>query len=116
MAVLPDGQGRMGARRGAGTITRVLLANPKEGVSREQLEAAASRGREVIEAIPGVMSFSFGIAAQPGASYYCSVLITFRDAGAFEVYLTHPGHLAFGEKYWLPIIADQIVVDCTMSF
>jgi len=80
------------------------------------LDIVAQRGKELLGAIPGVEQVSFGIALHANASYQCYVQIRFHDADALQVYETHPNHAAFGLQEWLPIIADEILVDYVMTY
>jgi hypothetical protein len=100
----------------AQAIERVILVNIKEGISGTQLDIAAQHGNELLSAIPGVEQVSFGIALRAGASHQCYVRIRFHDVDALEVYETHPNHARFGLQEWLPIIADEILVDYVMVY
>ena len=97
-------------------VERVILVNIKDGVSEKQLEIVAQHGKELLGAIPGVEKVSFGMALQAGASYQCYVRIRFQDSDALKVYETHPNHAKFGLEEWLPIIADEILVDYKMVY
>jgi len=97
-------------------VERVILVNIKAGISETQLDIVAQRGKELLGAIPGVEQVSFGTALYSDASYQCYVRIRFHDADALQVYETHPNHAAFGLQEWLPIIADEILVDYVMTY
>ncbi|MGZ9226639.1 MAG: Dabb family protein [Anaerolineales bacterium] len=97
-------------------VERVILVNIKAGISETQLNIVAQHGKESLGAIPGVEQVSFGTALHVDASYRCYVRIRFHDADALQVYETHPNHAAFGLQEWLPIIADEILVDYVMTY
>jgi hypothetical protein len=97
-------------------IERVILVNIKEGVSETQLNIVAQHGKELLGAIPGVEQVDFGTALHASASYQCYVRIRFHDSDALQVYETHPNHATFGTQEWLPIIADEILVDYAMAY
>ena len=100
----------------ARAIERVILVNIKEGISEKQLDIVAQHGKELLGAIPGVEQVSFGIALHTEASYQCYVRIRFHDAAALQIYETHPNHATFGLQEWLPIIANEILVDYVMTY
>ena len=100
----------------ARAIERVILVNIKEGISETQLDIIAQHGKELLGAIPGVEQVSFGNALHTDASYQCFVRIRFHDVDALQVYETHPNHAAFGLQEWLPIIANEILVDYVMAY
>ncbi len=97
-------------------VERVILVNIKEGISQTQLDIVAQHGKQLLGAIPGVEQVSFGRALQADASYQCYARIRFHDADALQVYETHPNHAAFGLQEWLPIIANEILVDYVMTY
>ena len=97
-------------------VERIILVNIKEGISETQLEIVAQHGKELLGAIPGVEKVSFGIALQADASYQCYVRIRFQDSDALQVYEIHPNHAKFGLEEWLPIIANEILVDYRMIY
>ena len=97
-------------------VERVILVNIKEGISETQLDIIAQHGKELLGAIPGVEQVSFGTALHADASYQCYVRIRLQDADALQVYETHPNHAAFGLQEWLPIIANEILVDYVMTY
>ena len=97
-------------------VERVILVNIKEGISETQLDIVAEHGKELLGAIPGVEQVSFGVALRADASYQCYVRIRFHDAGALQIYETHPNHATFGLQEWLPIIANEILVDYVMTY
>jgi len=103
-------------RTDARTVERVILVNIKEGISETQLDIVAQHGKELLGAIPGVEQVSFGTALHPDASYRYYVRIRFHDVDALHVYETHPNHAMFGLQEWLPIIADEILVDYVMAY
>lgn len=100
----------------AQAVERVIPVNIKEDISETQLDNVAQRGKELLGAIPGVEQVSFGIALHADASYQCYVRIRFHDADALQVYETHPNHAAFGLQEWLPIIANEMLVDYVMAY
>jgi hypothetical protein len=91
----------------ARAVERVILVNIKEGISESQLDIVAQHGVEQV---------SFATALHPDASYQCYVRIRFHDLDALQVYETHPNHAAFGLQEWLPIIADEILVDYAIAY
>ena len=97
-------------------VERVILVNIKEGISEKQLEVIAKHGKELLGAIPGVEKVSFGMALHTDASYQCYVRIRFQDVDALKVYETHPNHAKFGLEEWLPLIANEILVDYRMVY
>ena len=97
-------------------VERVILVNIKEGISETQLDTVAQHGKELLGAIPGVEQVSFGTALHTDAFYQCYVRIRFHDAGALQIYETHPNHATFGLQEWLPIIANEILVDYVMTY
>lgn len=97
-------------------VERVILVNIKEGISENQLDIVAQHGRELLGAIPGVEQVSFGTALRANASYQCYVRIRFHNSDALQVYETHPNHAMFGTQEWLPIIANEILVDYVMAY
>jgi len=97
-------------------VERVILVNIKAGISKRQLDLVAQNGKELLGAIPGVEQVSFGTALHPDASYQCYVRIRFHDMDALQVYETHPNHAAFGLQEWLPIIANEILVDYAIAY
>jgi len=98
------------------TIERIILANPRADVSLEHLTEVIEAGRVRLTAIPGVEEMSFGVVPTGQAAYRWYVRIRFRDAQALEVYQTHPNHTNFGAQQWLPVIADQIVLDYRLQY
>jgi len=100
----------------AQAVERVILVNIKEGISETQLDTVAQHGKELLGAIPGVEQVSFGVALHADAAYQCYVRIRFHDVDALQVYETHPNHAMFGIQEWLPIIANEILVDYVMSY
>ncbi len=98
------------------TIERLILANPRTDVSDERLAAVAEAGRVLITAIPGVEEMSFGVALATDAPYRWYVRIRFRDEQALHTYQTHPNHTTYGTQQWLPVIADQIVIDYRIQY
>lgn len=100
----------------ARAVERIILVNIKEGISETQLDTVAQHGKELLGAIPGVEEVSFGTALHPDASYQGYVRIRFYDMDALQVYETHPNHATFGLQEWLPIIADEILVDYVMAY
>ena len=100
----------------ARAVERVILVNIKEGISETQLDIIAQHGKELLGAIPGVEQVSFGVALHADAAYQCYVRIRFHDIEALQVYETHPNHAMFGIQEWLPIIADEILVDYVMAY
>ena len=100
----------------ARAVERIILVNIKEGISETQLDTVAQHGKELLGAILGVEQVSFGIALHANASYQCYVRIRFHDGDALQVYETHPNHATFGLQEWLPIIANEILVDCVMAY
>ena len=100
----------------ARAVERIILVNIKEGISEIQLDTVAQHGKELLGAIPGVEEVSFGTALHPDVSYQCYVRIRFQDSAALQVYETHPNHATFGLQEWLPIIANEILVDYVMAY
>lgn len=100
----------------ARAVERIILVNIKEGISETQLDTVAQHGKELLGAIPGVEQVSFGFALHADASYQCYVRIRFHDGDALQVYETHPNHATFGLQEWLPIIANEILVDYVMAY
>jgi len=98
------------------TVERVILVNIKEGISETQLNIVAQHGKELLGAIPGVEHVSFGTALHVDASYQCYVRIRFHNVDALQVYETHPNHATFGLQEWLPIIANEILVDYLVAY
>ena len=97
-------------------IERVILANPRTDVPQERLAAVAEAGRVLITAIPGVEDMSFGVTQSTDTAYRWYVRIRFRDEQALQTYETHPNHTNYGAQQWLPIIADQIVIDYRLQY
>lgn len=97
-------------------IERIILANARPDVPAEKLAAVAEAGRSLLSEVPGVEHMSFGIAQAPEAAYRWYVRIRFRDAAALQVYETHPNHTTYGAEQWLPVIADQIVIDYELQY
>ena len=97
-------------------IERIILVNIKDGISEAQFDIVAQYGKELLGAIPGVEQVSFGTALHSDVSYQCYVRIRFHDADALQIYETHPNHAAFGLQEWLPIIADEILVDYVVAY
>lgn len=100
----------------ARAVERVILVNIKEGISETQLDIVAQHGKELLGAIPGVEQVSFGTALHSSAPYQCYVRIRFHDVDALQVYETHPNHAIFGLQEWLPIIANEILVDYVIAY
>jgi hypothetical protein len=98
------------------TIERIILANPRADVSQEHLAEVVEAGRVLLTAIPGVEEMSFGVTLAADAPYRWYVRIRFRDEQALEVYQTHPNHTQFGAQQWLPVIANQIVLDYRLQY
>jgi hypothetical protein len=98
------------------TVERIILANPRKDVPEELLAEVVEAGRVAITAIPGVEAMSFGVALAADAAYQWYVRIRFRDEQALDVYQTHPNHTNFGTQQWLPVIADQIVLDYRLQY
>ena len=98
------------------TIERIILANPRTDVPQERLAEVVEAGRPLLTAIPGVLAMSFGVALAADAPYRWYVRIRFRDAQALQTYETHPNHTNFGTQQWLPVIADQVVVDYRLQY
>ncbi len=97
-------------------IERVILANPRTDVAQEHLAAVAEAGRVLISAIPGVEAMSWGVSPSTDAPYQWYVRIRFRDEQALQTYETHPNHTNYGVQQWLPIIANQIVIDYRIQY
>ena len=97
-------------------IERIILVNIKEGVTEEQFNLIAQRGREFLGAIPGVEVVSLGIAFKADASHCYLVRLRFRDFNALQVYETHPNHATFGLQEWIPIIKDEILNDYAIAY
>jgi hypothetical protein len=97
-------------------IERIILANPIADLSEKQMAEAVESGRVLITAIPGVEEMSFGRTTGIEAPYRWYVRIRFRDEQALQTYETHPNHTEFGVQQWLPIIANQIVIDYRLQY
>ncbi len=102
--------------KGPATVERVILANPRADVSEEHLAEVVEAGRVLLTAIPGVEEMSFGMSLAADATYRWYVRIRFRDEQALAVYQTHPNHTNFGAQQWLPVIADQMVLDNRLQY
>jgi hypothetical protein len=97
-------------------IERIILARPVANLSSKQISNVVESGRVLITAIPGVEQMSFGRSSAAGASHPWYVRIRFRDEQALQNYETHPNHINFGTQQWLPVIADQIVIDYALDY
>jgi hypothetical protein len=97
-------------------VERVVLANPRTDVSQEHLAAVVEAGRVLITAIPGVQVMSFGVTLAADAPYQWYLRIRFRDEQAFQTYQTDPNHTNYATHQWLPVIADQIVLDYHIQY
>jgi stress responsive alpha/beta barrel protein len=97
-------------------IERVILANPRTEVAQEHLAAVAEAGRVLLSAIPGVEVMSWGVSQSTDVPYRWYVRIRFRDEQALQTYETHPNHTNYGSQQWLPIIADQMIIDYRIQY
>ncbi len=102
--------------QGQVTVERIILANPRADASPEHLAEVVQAGRVLLTAIPGVEEISGGESLATDAAYRWYVRIRFRDEKAWEVYQTHPNHTDFAVQQWLPVIADQIVLDYRLQY
>jgi hypothetical protein len=97
-------------------IERIILDQPRAGVTPEQRAAASEEGRTLLSAIPGVETVSFGIALAAGEPHQWNVRIRFRDEQALQIFETHPNHLNFVEHYWAPLLAEHSARDYQLQF
>ena len=87
----------------------------KPEATTDKIDQLTNAFRALKDKIPGIMSFEYGENNSPeGIDVGLSNIhtLTFVDANARDVYLTHPAHLEFGKLLKeLDIVTDAVVVD-----
>lgn len=80
--------------------------------SNEQASAElATKGRQVLNNIPGVRATWSGTAIKADAQYQWCWLIRFANTQVIESYRDHPEHVAYADSYFRPNAADRISID-----
>jgi len=73
---------------------------------REFLDVAAA-----LAAIPGVERFEQLDQVSPKNSFTFGFSMEFADQSAYDVYNTHPTHVAFVRDRWVPEVEDFLELD-----
>jgi hypothetical protein len=97
-------------------IERIILDQPRADVTQEQLATANEVARELLLAIPGVETVSFGIALHADNPLQWYVRIRFRDEQALQIFESHPNHINFAAQYWGPLLAEHQVQDYRLEY
>jgi hypothetical protein len=105
-------------------IQHIVLFKPRDGATREELDALISAFERACREIPGVARAIVGKDAQLGVDYAgefadqrykYSAVIDFSDRAALFTYLQHPLHVALGQLFWRTcestVILDAEAID-----
>ncbi len=71
----------------------------------------ATKGRQILDNIPGVRATWSGTAVKKDAQYQWCWLIRFANAQVIDTYREHPEHVAYADTYFRPNAADRISID-----
>lgn len=105
-------------------IQHIVLFKPRDGATRDELEAFITAFERACREIPGVSRAMVGKDAKLGVNYAgefadqrytYSAVIEFADRASLFTYLQHPLHVALGRLFWQAcestVILDAEVVD-----
>jgi len=90
-------------------ISHIVLFNPKDGLTDQEVRLFAQQLHETMKTIPTVLRATVGrrIDVQSEGSrffgdmaYRYSAVIEFADRDDLVAYLTHPLHRELGRKFW----------------
>lgn len=73
--------------------------------SAEETEFLAT-GRETLTAIPGVAEFAVNRQISPKSALTHQFTMVFADQDAYDAYNSHPAHVDFVERRWVPEVAE----------
>ena len=84
--------------------------------SNDQVSAElATKGREVLDNIPGVRATWSGTAVKDDAQYQWCWLIRFANTRVIDSYREHPEHVAYADTFFRPNAADRISIDYELT-
>jgi len=98
-------------------VRHILLGKFRPEMTAAQFDEIIRRFREMVEKIPGTLSFEHGANnSSEGRDMGVTqvIIITFIDVAARDAYLVHPEHVRFST--WLGelnLIQDLVIVDFT---
>jgi hypothetical protein len=75
-----------------------------EGSAEEA--AFLEEGRSVLTSIPGVEDFAVMRQVSPKSPLTWQFRMRFADQAAFDAYDTHPSHVDFVARRWVPEVAE----------
>ncbi len=64
--------------------------------------------------IPGVQDFEISREISPKNPFDFAVSMRFADRAAYDIYNTHPTHVAFVEGHWIPEVAEFMEHDTVL--
>ena len=80
-------------------ITHVVLLQPKETTTEEQLAVFFDHVRDLQRLVPGIISISAGRNRSPYASIYThGIIMRFIDEAHLQAHHPHPAHVAAVEE------------------
>ncbi len=80
-------------------ITHVVLLQPKETTTEEQLAVFFDHVRDLQRLVPGIISISAGRNRSPYASIYThGIIMRFIDEAHLQAHHPHPAHVAVVEE------------------
>ncbi|MGD9253077.1 MAG: Dabb family protein [Holophagae bacterium] len=82
----------------------VLLQMSEEHRTQAALDEVAERSREVLPALPGVVSCHVGLAAdeRTAEAWHISLVLGFNKAEDIPPYAAHPDHRAYVDDFLRP--------------
>lgn len=69
------------------------------------------RSAEVLTAIPGVLDFRKLKEISPKNHFDYGFAMKFSGRAEYDQYNTHPQHVQFVSRHWVPSVADFIEID-----
>ena len=94
-------------------IRHLLLLQFKSTAPQDRIDAMFGQFVGLKSSIDGIESIEYGTNQSPenlNKNYTHSVVVTFSDSSARDLYLVHPDHKAL-EAVLLDLLADLIVFD-----
>jgi hypothetical protein len=114
--------GNSGARASESAVSKKMVRHFvafkfKKTAKPEEIRSVVERFKQLQAKIPFVVSIEYGLNTSPehlnkGLTH--AFLVTFKNAGDRDRYLTHPEHLKFVASLREPL-ADSFVIDFTPS-
>jgi hypothetical protein len=83
------------------------LKHPEGSIEEHAFLAAARK----LAAIPGVEKLEVLKQVSPKNKYTFGLSMEFASQAVYEQYNTHPEHISFVEKRWMPEVADFLEID-----